>query len=67
MADASNLSDQLGDSLDHLLIAGNPYFIDLDILCTKKLLKKSECKSYQWNEKTIPWTMLFFIRTVMTY
>ncbi|MEG0961636.1 MAG: 4-alpha-glucanotransferase [Lachnospiraceae bacterium] len=28
--------------------AGNPYFIDLDILCNEKLLKKSECESYQW-------------------
>lgn len=41
--------------------AGNPYFIDLDILCTKKLLKKSECKSYQWNEKddTVDYALLY--------
>jgi len=28
--------------------AGNPYFIDLDILCKEKLLKKSECESFPW-------------------
>lgn len=41
--------------------AGNPYFIDLDILCTKKLLKKSECRSYQWNEKddTVDYALLY--------
>ena len=35
--------------------------IDLDILCTKKLLKKSECKSYQWNEKddTVDYALLY--------
>ena len=26
--------------------AGNPYFIDLEILCKEKLLKKAECESY---------------------
>ena len=43
------------------VFAGNPYFIDLDILCTKKLLKKSECKSYQWNEKddTVDYALLY--------
>jgi 4-alpha-glucanotransferase len=30
--------------------AGNPYFIDLDILCKDKLLKKSECNSYPWGD-----------------
>ena len=41
--------------------AGNPYFIDLDILCTKKLLKKSECRSYQWNVKddTVDYALLY--------
>lgn len=31
--------------------AGNPYFIDLDILIKEKLLKKSEIMSYQWGKK----------------
>ncbi len=31
--------------------AGNPYFIDLDILCSEKLLKKEECLSYDWGKK----------------
>lgn len=41
--------------------AGNPYFIDLDILCEKKLLKKSECRSYQWNVKddTVDYALLY--------
>ena len=41
--------------------AGNPYFIDLDILCTKKLLKKSECRAYQWNVKddTVDYALLY--------
>ena len=28
--------------------AGNPYFIDLEILCREKLLKKSECEAFSW-------------------
>ena len=28
--------------------AGNPYFIDLDILCKENLLKKKECESFDW-------------------
>ena len=28
--------------------AGNPYFIDLEILCREKLLKKAECESFPW-------------------
>lgn len=28
---------------------GNPYFIDLDILCSKGLLRKEECEAYQWD------------------
>ena len=31
--------------------AGNPYFIDLDLLCKDGLLTKEECESYVW-EKT---------------
>lgn len=30
--------------------AGNPYFIDLEDLCKKKLLKKEECESYEWGD-----------------
>lgn len=28
--------------------AGNPYFIDLDLLCEEKLLKKEECEAVRW-------------------
>ena len=28
--------------------AGNPYFIDLEILCKDKLLTKKECESFDW-------------------
>ena len=28
--------------------AGNPYFIDLELLCKSKLLNKEECESYQF-------------------
>lgn len=31
--------------------AGNPYFIDLDMLCKEKLLKVSEIKDIDWGEK----------------
>ena len=30
--------------------AGNPYFIDLDLLCKEKLLTKKECQSFQWGK-----------------
>ncbi len=30
--------------------AGNPYFIDLDILCKEKLLRKAECVAYDWGK-----------------
>jgi 4-alpha-glucanotransferase len=30
--------------------AGNPYFIDLEYLCRDKLLKKSECESFDWGK-----------------
>ncbi|MCI9175162.1 MAG: 4-alpha-glucanotransferase [Lachnospiraceae bacterium] len=30
--------------------AGNPYFIDLDILCKEKLLTRKECQSYDWGK-----------------
>ena len=28
--------------------AGNPYFIDLEMLCKEKLLTKKECESFDW-------------------
>ena len=28
--------------------AGNPYFIDLELLCKEKLLKKAECEAVAW-------------------
>lgn len=31
--------------------AGNPYFIDLDMLCEEKLLKVSEVENINWGEK----------------
>lgn len=31
--------------------AGNPYFIDLEILCKEKLLKEGECTSFFWGKK----------------
>lgn len=31
--------------------AGNPYFIDLKMLCKDRLLTKQECESYFWGEK----------------
>lgn len=31
--------------------AGNPYFIDLDLLCEQGLLKKGRCKKVKWCEK----------------
>lgn len=31
--------------------AGNPYFIDLELLCKEGLLTKKECESYFWGKK----------------
>ena len=31
--------------------AGNPYFIDLELLCKDQLLTKKECESYKWGKK----------------
>ena len=63
MADASNLSDQLWRFSIPVTfrICRKPLLIDLDILCTKKLLKKSECRSYQWNVKddTVDYALLY--------
>lgn len=30
--------------------AGNPYFIDLDMLCEEGLLTKEECEAYEWGD-----------------
>lgn len=30
--------------------AGNPYFIDLEILCKERLLKKAECEAFPWGK-----------------
>ena len=30
--------------------AGNPYFIDLDLLCEEGLLTKEECEAYEWGD-----------------
>ena len=30
--------------------AGNPYFVDLEMLCKEKLLTKKECDSFPWGE-----------------
>lgn len=32
--------------------AGNPYFIDLDLLCAKGLLTQQECEGIQWAQKS---------------
>lgn len=41
--------------------AGNPYFIDLDLLCEQKLLKKSECRSYLWceSEEEVDYSLMY--------
>lgn len=43
-------------------VAGNPYFIDLDILCKKKLLKKDELKEYKHDTKRVDYGWLFNTR-----
>lgn len=30
--------------------AGNPYFVDLELLCKEKLITKKECESFQWGD-----------------
>ena len=44
--------------------AGNPYFIDLEILISEGLLKKSECDSMDWggSERYVDYEKLFFSR-----
>ncbi len=41
--------------------AGNPYFIDLDLLCKDKLLTRKECKSYEWggSETEVDYGLLY--------
>ena len=43
-------------------VAGNPYFIDLDILCEKKLLTKAELAEQKNNSKKIDYGWLFGAR-----
>lgn len=43
-------------------VAGNPYFIDLDILVEKKLLKKDELAKYKINSERIDYGWLFYTR-----
>lgn len=44
--------------------AGNPYFIDLGILCKEKLLTKKECESFDWggSEKYIDYGTMYVSR-----
>ena len=41
--------------------AGNPYFIDLDLLCKAGYLTKSDCLSYDWgeNETNVDYALLY--------
>lgn len=41
--------------------AGNPYFIDLELLCDQKLLTKDECTAIQWEytSKKIEYKILY--------
>lgn len=41
--------------------AGNPYFIDLDMLCEEGYLTKEECESYTWgnDEETVDYAVLY--------
>ena len=43
-------------------VAGNPYFIDLDILCEKKLLSKGELTEQRNSSKKIDYGWLFYTR-----
>ena len=44
--------------------AGNPYFIDLEILCKDKLLTKKECESFDWggSEKYVDYGTMYVSR-----
>ncbi len=43
-------------------MAGNPYFIDLDILAAKKLLKRAELKEQEDRSLTVDYGRLFAVR-----
>ena len=43
-------------------VAGNPYFIDLDILCEKKLLTKAELEEQKNNSQKVDYGWLFGAR-----
>lgn len=44
--------------------AGNPYFIDLELLCEEKLLTKDECESFDWgdNRRYIDYGVMYVSR-----
>ena len=44
--------------------AGNPYFIDLELLCKSKLLTKEECESYQFghSQRYVDYGMMYQAR-----
>ncbi len=44
--------------------AGNPYFIDLEILCKDKLLTKKECESFDWggSERYVDYGTMYISR-----
>ncbi len=44
--------------------AGNPYFVDLEILCEEKLLTKEECESFDWgdNEEYVDYGIMYTSR-----
>lgn len=44
--------------------AGNPYFIDLEILCKEKLLTKKECESFDWggSEQYVDYGIMYVSR-----
>ena len=49
--------------------AGNPYFIDLDILCKENLLKKKECESFDWgtSEEYIDYGTMYVSRYALLH
>ena len=49
--------------------AGNPYFIDLDILCKENLLKKKECESFDWgtSEEYIDYGTMYVSRYALPH
>ena len=49
--------------------AGNPYFIDLDILCKENLLKEKECESFDWgtSEEYIDYGTMYVSRYALLH